>query len=145
MKRLARLSVIIAVLLTTASCSKEFLIQESSSLDNFTCPSIDNCLSSKEKKASSSYIMPFKMLGATPEENIEKIASVIRKIGGYQIERNEVYLKATNEEVQLEFIFNEAAKQIEVRSQVLKQSFFSYNQGRKDIEAVRFNFFQGNF
>lgn len=133
------------LLFVFVSCSKEFMIQESSSLDNFTCPTIDNCLSSREKKASSSYIMPFKMLGEDAADNMEKIKKVLVKIGGFQIERNDSYLKATNEEVQLEFIANPNKKSIEVRSQVLKHSFFSYDQGRSQVEKVRFNFFQGDF
>lgn len=132
-------------LLLLVSCAKEFIIQESSSIDNFTCPAIENCLSSLEKDSSPNYIMPFKMIGASAKENMDIIEKVIRKIGDFKIERNSEYLKVTNDNVHLEFIANGAKKRIEVRSQVKKQSFFSYDQGRKQVEDIRFNFYQGNY
>lgn len=130
-------------LLLFVSCSKEFLIQESSSIDNFTCPAIENCLSSMEKASSPNYIMPFKMIGASPTENIDLIEKVIHKIESLEVERSGNYLKVTNENVQIEFIANGEKKQVEVRSQVSRQSFFSYDQGRKEVEKIRFNFYQG--
>ncbi len=89
--------------------------------------------------------MPFKMIGASAKENMDIIEKVIRKIGDFKIERNSEYLKVTNDNVHLEFIANGAKKRIEVRSQVKKQSFFSYDQGRKQVEDIRFNFYQGNY
>lgn len=141
MKRLVTLLVFVLFI----SCSKEFVLQESSSLDNFTCPSTENCLSSQEEEKSSNYIMPFKMIAASGTENIDMIEKVLIKIGDFQIDKDGDYLKAQSDEVQLEFIANEAKKNIAVRSQIIKQGFFSYDQGRSDIEKVRFNLFQGNF
>ena len=132
-------------LVVLVSCSKEFVLQESAGLDNFTCPSNENCLSSKEKAKSNNYIMPFKMLAATGDENIELVEKVLAKIGDYKVNRVENYIKATSQKVQLEFLINQKKKVIEVRSQVIKHGFFSYDQGRKEIELVRFNLFQGNY
>lgn len=135
----------LVTLLLFVSCTKEFVIRESSSIDNFTCPSVENCLSSQEKESSSNYIMPFKMIGTSPIENMDIIEKVIRKINGYEIERESNYIKASNDNVHLELIANAEKGLIEVRSQIKKHSFFSYDQGRKQVESIRFNFYQGNY
>ena len=123
------------------SCQQEYPFVQAKNIEEMKCYDSENCKSSLDINGA---IQPFKSIEISPKENLNSLEKVAQKHNFEIKEKTDNYILLFKDDIYFEFFFDDSKKEFLVKTQIKKDSLLGKNP-KKDVELLRFDFFQKNY